>query len=126
MIHGLLALIGGVTLCLACTDGPDDPPQSGVGDWGLVEDLRLDANVEDFSVVSWVYVGPQGEIVVPERQDYRVRVYDSTGTLMATIGRRGEGPGEFQAPGPVFWAADTLVVFDMGEGAMFGTAYLNC
>ncbi|MDE2796537.1 MAG: hypothetical protein OXL34_17110 [Gemmatimonadota bacterium] len=112
-LHGLLALIGGATICLACTGAPDDPPQSEAGEWELVEDLRLDANAEDFSVVSWVYVGPQGEMVVPERQDYRVRVYDSAGTLMATIGRRGEGPGEFQAPAPVFWAADTLVVFDM-------------
>ena len=42
-----------------------------------------------------------------------MRLYDSTGTLMVTIGRRGEGPGEFQAVVPVFWAADTLVVFDM-------------
>lgn len=112
-IHGLLTLIGGATICLACTGAPDDPPQSEAGEWELVEDLRLDANAEDFSVVSWVYVGPQGEMVVPERQDYRVRVYDSKGTLTATIGRRGEGPGEFQAPAPVFWAADTLVVFDM-------------
>ena len=116
VLHGLLALIGGATICLACTGAPDDLPQTEVGEWELVEDLRLDANAEDFSVVSWVYVGPQGEIVVPERQDYRVRVYDSTGTLMLTIGRRGEGPGEFQAPAPVFWAADTLVVFDMGLG----------
>ena len=108
-----LALIGGATLCLACTAAPDEPPQSEDVEWELVEDLRLDANAEDFSVIPRVYVGPQGEIVVPEPQDSRVRVYDSTGTLMVTIGRRGEGPGEFQAVAPVFWAADTLVVFDM-------------
>ena len=111
-VHGLLALIGGVTFCFACTDVPDDPPQSEVGAWKLVEDLRLDANAEDFSVVRRVFVGPQGEIVVPEPQDSRVRVYDSTGTLVAAVGRRGEGPGEFQHLGPVFWAADTLIVWD--------------
>ena len=111
-IHGVLALIGGGILCLACTDAPDDPPQSEVGAWELVEDLRLDANAEDFSVVRRVFVGPQGEIVVPEPQDSRVRVYDSTGTLVAAVGRRGEGPGEFQHLGSVFWAADTLVVWD--------------
>ena len=108
-----LALIGGATICLACTAAPDEPPQSEDVEWELVEDLRLDANAEDFSVIPRVYVGPQREIVVPEPQDSRVRVYDSTGTLMVTIGRRGEGPGEFQAVAPVFWAADTLVVFDM-------------
>ena len=112
MIHGLLALIGGVTLCLACIGAPDDPPQSGDLEWELVEDLRLDANAEDFSVVGRSHVGPQREIVVPEPQDMRLRIYDSTGTLVTMIGRMGEGPGEFQHLGPVLWAADTLVVVD--------------
>ena len=110
------ALIGGATICCACTGSADDPSESGdSGDaeWQLVEDLRLDANVEDFSVVWRVYVGPEGEIVVLEPQDYRVRIYDSAGTPVVTIGRRGEGPGEFQYVGPVFWAADTLVVWDV-------------
>ena len=107
-----LALIGGATLCIACTAAPDDPPQSGNAEWELVEDLRLDANVEDFSVVGRLYVGPQREIVVPEPQDARLRIYDSTGTLVTMIGRRGEGPGEFQHVGSVFWTADTLIVFD--------------
>ena len=115
-----ILLIGGATLCLACTGTGDDPPQledaegdSGVAEWELVEDLRLDATAEDFSVVWGIYVGPEGEIVVLEPQDHRVRIYDSTGTLVVTVGRRGEGPGEFQYVGPVFWAADTLVVWDV-------------
>ena len=109
-------LIGGATLSLACK-GADDPPQrqdaEGDTEWELVEELRLDAIAEDFSVVGWVYVGPEGEIVLPEVQDHRVRIYDSSGTLVATVGRRGEGPGEFQYVGPVFWDADTLVVWDV-------------
>lgn len=112
-IRGLLALIGGASLCLACTGAPDDPRQSEAGEWELVEDLRLDANAEDFSVIRWVFVGPRHEIVVHEPQDVRLRLYDSTGSLVATIGRRGEGPGEFLHLGPVLWAADTLVVVDM-------------
>ena len=110
-------LIGGLALCLACSGLADDPALSrvaeGDSEWELVDDLRLDANAEDFSVVWRVYVGPKDEIVVVEPQDSRVRIYDSTGAPMATVGRRGEGPGEFQHVGPVFWAADTLVVWDM-------------
>lgn len=82
-------------------------------DWELVEDLRLDAIAEDFSVVWQVSVGPEGEIVVLEPQDHRVRIYDSTGSVVTMIGRRGKGPGEFQYVGTVFWAADTLVVWDV-------------
>lgn len=106
-------LIGSATLCLACTGTADDPPRSGDAEWELVEDLRLDANAEDFSVILGLYVGPRGEIVVPQQQDYQVRIYDSTGTQMAAFGRRGSGPGEFQHVGPGFWAADTLVVLDL-------------
>ena len=114
------ALIGGAIICIACSGAGDDPAQSGVAEgdsgdseWALVEDLRLDATAEDFSVVPRVFVGPEGEIVVPEPQDSRVRIYDSTGTQVVTIGRRGEGPGEVQYVGVVFWAADTLVVWDV-------------
>ena len=107
-----LVLIAGQTLCLACTGAADDPPQSGSAEWELVEDLRLDANAEDFSLIGRLYVGPKREIVVPEPQDARLRVYDSTGTLVTMIGRSGEGPREFLHVGPVYWTADTLVVFD--------------
>ncbi len=113
LVHGSLVLIGATTgICLACTGAPDDPPTSRDAQWELVEDLRLDANAEDFSAIGWLYVGPQHEIVVPEPQDARLRIYDSTGTLVTMVGRSGEGPGEFQHVGSVFWAADTLVVFD--------------
>ena len=108
-------LLGSATICCACTGSADDSSQtgdSGDAEWQFVEDLRLDANVEDFSLVRRVYVGPEGEIVVLEPQDYRVRIYDSAGTLVVTIGGRGEGPGEFQYVDHVFWAADTLVVWD--------------
>lgn len=113
-------LIAGATLCNACMGAGDDPPQpadaegdSADAEWALVEDLRLDANAEDFSAIGWVYVGPEGQIVVQEPQDHRVRIYDSTGTLVTIIGRKGEGPGEFQSVGPVFWVADTMVVWDV-------------
>lgn len=113
----------GATLCLACAGTGDDFSRSGASgdaEWELVEDLRLDAEVEDFSLIGRLYVGPQREIVVPEPQDSRMRVYDSAGTLVTMIGRSGEGPGEFQHVGPVYWAADTLIV---GDGRLARTTY---
>jgi len=108
-----LLLTGSAAILLACTGTEDALTGSGPEEWELVEDLRLDANAEDFSAVWLVYVGPRGEIVVPELQDYRVRLYDSTGARVATVGRSGEGPGEFQHVTTVFWAADTVVVADI-------------
>lgn len=113
----------GATLSIACTGSGDDARRSANStdaEWELVEDLRLDAEVEDFSLVGRLYVGPRREIVVPEPQDSRMRVYDSAGTLVTMIGRSGEGPGEFQHVGPVYWAADTLVV---GDGRLARTTY---
>lgn len=78
----------------------------------LVQDLRLDANAEDFSAVNRVLVGPRGEIVVPLRQDMQIRVYDSTGKPLARIGRRGTGPGEFENLWTITWVGDTLWTHD--------------
>ena len=78
----------------------------------LEEELRLDPNVEDFSVVNRIWVGPRGRIVVPLPQDRQLRIYDSSGTRIATAGRDGSGPGEFRSLGSMGWVADTLWVFD--------------
>ncbi len=79
----------------------------------LTEDLRLDAEVEDFSALSRFQVGPRGEIIVLLPQDMQIRLYDSTGARIASVGRRGSGPGEFQSLTPVTWVGDTLFMWDL-------------
>ena len=58
-----------------------------------------------------------GGILVADLQMRDVRLFDSTGKFVARIGRRGQGPGEFQFP---FWVgvgrADTIHVYDYAEG----------
>lgn len=78
----------------------------------LVEDLRLDATAEDFPAVTAVFVGPRGQIAVPLFTDMQVRLFDSTGRSIATIGRRGSGPGEFRDIGRIGWIGDTMWVLD--------------
>lgn len=92
----------------ACRDAPIAEPASAQ----LVEELRLDANAEDFSAIGRIHVGPHREIVVPLWQDMQVRVYDSTGRRIGALGRRGAGPGEFQSLTAMGWVADTLWIFD--------------
>ena len=81
----------------------------------LVQDLRLDAKVEDFSAFSRVIVGPKGQMAVPLAQDMEIRLYDAAGRRVATAGRRGSGPGEFQHFGAVVWIGDTLFVDDQRQ-----------
>ena len=90
--------------------------------WTLTPTLRLDATTEDFSPLlaprtggTSFIVGSGGEIVVSQTQDAVVRVYDSTGTLTKSLGRRGSGPGEFRNIFRLGWIRDTLWVYDAGQ-----------
>ena len=51
-----------------------------------------------FGTVGAITVDDDHNVYVLDGQARHVRVYDSAGTYVATLGRRGEGPGEFQVP----------------------------
>ena len=85
----------------------------------LSERLRLDAAAEDFSAFTMnrqgnapFYVGPRREIVLPLPQDGNVRIYDSTGKRVTTLGRKGAGPGEFRSIFRLGWTRDTIWIYD--------------
>lgn len=54
-----------------------------------------------------------GGLLIADRAENGVRVIDATGKLVRTVGRAGEGPGEFQT---MMWAgrcgADSLLIWD--------------
>src|SRR5262245_41402934 len=93
--------------------------QSNLPTWTLAEKLRLDANSEDFSALQLTrqgnapyYIGPRHEIVIPFNQDAQVRIYDSTGKRISSVGQRGSGPGEFRNFFRLGWVRDTMWVYD--------------
>ena len=101
-------------LMVACTSAADsDDPLVTAPPLTMVEELRLDPYAEDFSVVMDIGVGPRGQIAVLLPQDLQVPLFDSSGTRIATIGRRGSGPGEFQHLSRAGWVADTMYVLDL-------------
>jgi hypothetical protein len=65
-------------------------------------------------------VSPQllenGSLVIPQRSDETVRFYAPDGTLQATMGRRGDGPGEFRMLGEVWSVGDTVEALDWSLG----------
>lgn len=71
----------------------------GLAQFTIHEELRI-GSVDDpdygFSQIGQVEVDEQGAIYVFESQDFAIRVYSPDGRLVRTIGRRGEGPGEFR------------------------------
>lgn len=81
-------------------------------------DLRVGsaANPDSgFSRIGPVTVGPDSLVYVLDTQERQVRVFDPSGRRVRTIGREGEGPGEFGAPVEMGFKKDTLWVFDYRE-----------
>jgi len=85
--------------------------------WQLRQTLRL-GNAEGdgpagFGDIADLLVDATGRMYVLDGQSQDVRVFDSAGTFVRTIGRRGSGPGEFQravalrwGPGEQLWVVD--------------------
>lgn len=54
----------------------------------------------------------EGLLYVSDTQAHQIKVFDATGRLLRNIGRRGEGPGEFNFPTYLSLAGDQLIVAD--------------
>lgn len=65
---------------------------------GLVEELRIAPSADDTSLFAEAYefeVTRSGELFVFDQSNRSLFLFDSAGTLLRRIGRRGSGPGEF-------------------------------
>jgi hypothetical protein len=81
----------------------------------LVPDLVIGSYDEEnysLSAVASLTVDPLGRIYVLEERPPEVRVYEPGGAFVRTLGRRGEGPGEFLTAGGLGWLGDTLWIQD--------------
>lgn len=54
----------------------------------------------------------RGRIYVADTPNHHIKVYDDTFTLVATIGSKGEQPGQFNSPTHLAFANDVLYVSD--------------
>jgi hypothetical protein len=59
------------------------------------------------------FVLPQGEVVVPLAAAGEIRVFDDTGVHLRTLGRKGEGPGEFDFLLAAWPRGDTIEALDV-------------
>ena len=66
-----------------------------------------------FGNVTGVAVDNRGRIVVADDLGHHFKVFEPSGAYLATVGRRGEGPGEFSGPWTVaVGPADSVFVYD--------------
>ena len=57
-------------------------------------------------------------VYVLDDADFNIKVYDSSGSLIRTMGRKGRGPGEFSYPVTLRFVDGTLVVTDGHNGVV--------
>jgi hypothetical protein len=78
---------------------PAEPPE--VRTVELVEQWRIGGDDEEEVLLGVIFdamVGPDGNVVLIDRQLSQVLVYSSEGELLTTLGRPGDGPGELSQP----------------------------
>lgn len=66
-----------------------------------------------FSRVTALEVAPDGAILSLHGQESQIRRWTPDGRPAGTVGRRGQGPGEFSRPSAIAWKGDTLWVMDL-------------
>jgi hypothetical protein len=135
-----------VSLAIACaTDGGSDDDASWrttssmAGDTtvvrttGVQEDAALRQLVAEWSIgtvegdtpysfgqISEVAIGPANDVFVYDRQPHSLRQYDSAGTFVRSIGREGQGPGEFSGSNGLRVHEDgRIALWDVGNRVLF-------
>lgn len=77
---------------------------------------RADELDQDFHRITGVRQGPDGRVAVIDWGSSSVRFFDSTGALLETAGREGEGPGEYTLPVLIVApASDSLMIWDSAQ-----------
>lgn len=108
----------------ACSATPTDRPLESAATWSVdsVPILSIGSPKGDttapIGVAVAAYAVNDSEVVVADRGYYSLRYFDHSGRLMRTVGRRGDGPGEFEYQAWAFRCGDSLFVQDIGHMEM--------
>ena len=135
MIRRLILALAPLALVLAaCRDNapPAPPPAMSSltaegSDLGAHLDLRIDEALNPewpLTRVGDVISGGDGRLFVSQPQVPAIQVLDEAGRLTLTIGRRGDGPGEFMGLWAIGLVGDTLFASDpdLGRVSYFTSA----
>jgi hypothetical protein len=88
---------------------PNEPMQSSLSStpkelWRIGGDT--DDEDEFFGVITQLLTDEEGNVYLLDSQLNQVKVFSAAGKLLRTIGREGEGPGEFRNAGSMFFTRD--------------------
>lgn len=89
-------------------------PLYGEMTFDLVEDLSIGSEDDSnymFYRIRGLAVDAEDNILISDMSNYRIQVFDKDGKYIKTIGRSGQGPGEFEQP--------TLIRVDSSYGKIY-------
>lgn len=72
----------------------------------------LDDPGQSLTRIGQVIIGPEEQLFVSQPVDARLLIFEPDGTLQASLGGRGEGPGEFRSLRSIGLSGDTLYASD--------------
>ncbi len=112
-----LGMSGRLLGMLACLSGcaanqPDNAPEGEADLSPLVLIESPDSGDAFFTRIGNIVVTPDSLVIVESGGTGQFLIFGPSGQLLRTIGRRGTGPGEFQAPASFGLRHDSLWVFD--------------
>jgi hypothetical protein len=82
--------------------------------WRLGGDAESEE--EFFGVISDIDIDESGHVYLLDSQLNEAKIYTKDGEFVRSIGREGEGPGEFRAPSSMFFTANKVAVIQMMPG----------
>ena len=119
-----LALVAATAVLQSCDPSNPAPPISGAPEtldpsaWPAIEADQVATTELTFNPqfgadpgANFV-ISADGDVFVAQWQDRTIQVIGETGEIIRTIGRSGEGPGEFILLSAIWLAGDTLVATD--------------
>jgi sugar lactone lactonase YvrE len=129
----MASIIGAcLIVLLSSCRGSDAPAAKGAWrageEWRLVEETRIGAVDEGpaaFGSIVDVALDPMGRVWVADGRQHQIRVFDTLGNHVRSVGRKGGGPADFAGISGVEWGPDgRLWVLDGGNArfAVYDTA----
>ncbi len=127
LLNPLLITISILMILTGC--GPDEtPPELPLIGYKLVITDSIGVEFgDDNYMFAWPVNpthSPDGDILVVDRLKHTVFVYTSDGEFIRTIGREGEGPGEFRMPaGLEFYSDGRLLIGDADGITLYNSSF---